>query len=111
VDERFGRPPARDVQFVTAPNVPYSGDPAAELSFAQPQASRLFQAITHDTTMPKAIRVKPRGTSVVPALLYAAPSTVKVQVLNGSGGQRHRLPGRGRADQPRLPGHRDRRRA
>jgi hypothetical protein len=41
----------QDVQFVTAPNIPYPGDPAAEVQFAQPQAHQLFTAIAHDKTL------------------------------------------------------------
>ena len=81
--ESFRGLPARDVQFVTAPNVPYPGDPAAELSFAQPQAGRLFRAIAHDAALPRATRH--RTSAVAPPTLDAAPATVKVRILNGSG--------------------------
>jgi LCP family protein required for cell wall assembly len=37
------------VQFVQVPEVPYPGDPAAEVMFEQPQASQLFTAISNDT--------------------------------------------------------------
>jgi LCP family protein required for cell wall assembly len=77
--------PGKGVQFVTAPNVPYPGDPAAELSFAQPQASRLFRAIAHDATLPRPARTRHRKSASVPPVLDASPGTVKVQVLNGSG--------------------------
>jgi LCP family protein required for cell wall assembly len=42
------------VQFVQVPEIPYPGDPGAEVMFQQPQASRLFRAIAHDTALPKA---------------------------------------------------------
>ncbi|HTS98001.1 MAG TPA: LCP family protein [Streptosporangiaceae bacterium] len=44
------------VQFIQVPEVPYPGDPGAEVMFAQPQASRLFSAISHNTTPPRAGR-------------------------------------------------------
>jgi hypothetical protein len=77
--------PGKDVQFVTAPNVPYPGDPAAEVSFAQPQAGRLFQAIAHDSTLPRPAKTKHGRSSGAPAVLDASPASVKVRVLNGSG--------------------------
>ena len=82
--ESFRGLPARDVQFVTAPNVPYPAN-ANELSFAQPQAGRLFQVIAHDTTLPGAVRARRRAPASAAPVLDAAPGTVKVQVLNGSG--------------------------
>ena len=42
------------VQFVQVPEIPYPGDPGAEVMFEQPQANRLFSAIAHDTTVPQA---------------------------------------------------------
>ena len=81
--ESFRGLPARDVQFVTAPNVPYPGDPAAELSFAQPQAGGLFRAIAHDATLPSVSRTRHRAAA--PPVLDATPGAVRVQVLNGSG--------------------------
>lgn len=42
------------VQFVQVPEIPYPGDPGAEVMFAQPQANRLFSAIAHDTSLPQA---------------------------------------------------------
>ncbi len=41
------------VQFVQVPEIPYPGDPGAEVMFEQPQAGQLFTAIAHDTTLPK----------------------------------------------------------
>src|SRR5262249_32219228 len=65
------------VQFVTAPNVAYPGDPNA-VEFAQPQADALFSAIAHDNKLPKAKRARPgrRGStrpSTTP-VLDTAPS-------------------------------------
>jgi LCP family protein required for cell wall assembly len=79
---------AANVQFVTAPNVPYPADPTAELSFEQPQADDLFSAIAHDTTLPKAPKAKkakPTGPTTAPVLDTTTPSQVKVDVENGSG--------------------------
>ncbi len=78
------------VEFVTAPNVAYPPDPGAEVEFAQPQASELFSAIAHDTTLPKAKKAKrgrkPASTKpTTTPVLDTAPSQVKVQVENGSG--------------------------
>jgi LCP family protein required for cell wall assembly len=79
------------VQFVTAPNVAYPGDPNAEVEFAQPQANELFSAIAHDNRLPKVKKARPgrRGSastrpSTTP-VLDTAPSQVKVQVENGAG--------------------------
>jgi len=44
---------SKDVQFVTAPNQPFPGDPTATVEFAQPQADAMFSAIAHDVTIPK----------------------------------------------------------
>ena len=44
------------VQLVTVPVVPYVGDPAAELSWEQPQAARMFRAIEGDRALPAAAR-------------------------------------------------------
>jgi LCP family protein required for cell wall assembly len=71
---------SKNVQFVTAPWVPYPANPA-EVVFAQPQARRLFLAIAHDRKLPRA--GKPSGASH-PAVLAVSPRQVKVTVLNGS---------------------------
>ena len=70
------------VQFITVPVVPYAGDPQAELSWAQPQAGRLFQAIEADRTLPRAAKGRTARTARVPTV---SPARVSVQVLNGSG--------------------------
>jgi hypothetical protein len=77
------------VQLVTVPVVPYVGDPAAELSWEQPQAARMFRAIEGDRALPAAAKRKGNGkggakikTASVPSV---SPAKVSVQVLNGSG--------------------------
>ncbi len=70
------------VQFITVPVVPYPGDPAAELSWAQPQADRLFRAVESDHELPAAARGKKAKAAKVPT---ASPAKVNVNVLNGSG--------------------------
>lgn len=72
----------KSVKFIEVPTVPFTGDPLAEVQFQQPQSATLFGAIAHDTTLPKTKKAtKPKTTPV----LLASPSTVNVQVLNGSG--------------------------
>jgi LCP family protein required for cell wall assembly len=71
---------AGSVQFITAPNVPWPPN-ANDVEFEQPQADELFSTIQHDTVLPKATK-KPTARPVVDV----APSQVKVDVLNGSGG-------------------------
>jgi LCP family protein required for cell wall assembly len=72
----------KSVRFIEVPTVPYTGDPEAEVQFEQPQSAALFNAIAHDKTLPKAR--KSTGPKTTP-VLDASPSTVNVQVLNGSG--------------------------
>ena len=70
------------VQFITVPVVPYVGDPAAELSWEQPQADRLFRAVEADRELPAATKGKKAKKSTVPTVSAAK---VNVDVLNGSG--------------------------
>jgi hypothetical protein len=78
------------VQLVTVPVVPYAGNPAAELSWAQPQSARMFRAIQADRNLPASAKAGGQGKSkgqgktatVVPTV---SPAKVQVQVLNGSG--------------------------
>jgi LCP family protein required for cell wall assembly len=72
---------AGSVQLITAPNVPWPPN-ANDVEFEQPQADELFSTIQHDTVLPKATK-KPTA----PPVVEAPPSQVKVDVLNGSGGQ------------------------
>ena len=76
------------VQLVTVPVVPYVGDPAAELSWEQPQAARMFGAIEADRNLPAAARSQGKGTggrASQETAATVAPARVHVQVLNGSG--------------------------
>jgi LCP family protein required for cell wall assembly len=75
---------SNDVQFITAPNVPYPAD-QNNVIFEEPQADQLFSAIQHDTTLPKATRNSKSAKKSTAPTLDAAPSHVNVQVLNGSG--------------------------
>jgi LCP family protein required for cell wall assembly len=70
------------VQFLTVPVVPYPGDPAAELSWEQPQADRLFRAVEADRELPAAAKGKKAKAAKVPTV---SPAKVSVNVLNGSG--------------------------
>ncbi len=76
---------SKDVQFITAPNHPWTSD-ADRVQFAEPQASQVFSAIAHDVTVPK---TKPVPTTTATGsgaqVLTTSPSNVKVEVLNGSG--------------------------
>ena len=84
------------VQLVTVPVVPYVGDPAAELSWKQPQAARMFRAIEADRNLPAATKSKGQGTGKrsgqgtggstgQTTVAAVTPARVHVQVLNGSG--------------------------
>jgi LCP family protein required for cell wall assembly len=77
------------VQLVTVPVVPYVGDPAAELSWEQPQADRMFRAIEADRDLPTAAKAKAKGNAKAAATAAAGPTVspakVSVEVLNGSG--------------------------
>ena len=77
------------VQLVTVPVVPYAGDPAAELSWEQPQSDRMFRAIEADRALPASAKAKgsgkPKTGATAPAEPTVSPAKVSVQVLNGSG--------------------------
>jgi hypothetical protein len=75
------------VQLVTVPVVPYAGDPAAELSWEQPQADRMFRAIEADRDLPTAAKAKGKTkvAKTATAQPTVSPAKVSVQVLNGSG--------------------------
>jgi LCP family protein required for cell wall assembly len=73
-----------NVQFVTAPNIPYPED-INKLELQQPQADNLFYALSHDTKLPSdKTPGKTGGTGTTP-VLDTTPSKVNVQVLNGAG--------------------------
>ncbi len=78
-----------EVQFVTAPNIPYPANDN-DVEFEQPQANELFAAIQHDTvTSSSNSKSKTKKSSSkkasTPTLDTVSPSKVNVQVLNGSG--------------------------
>ncbi len=74
------------VQLVTVPVVPYVGDPAAELSWEQPQAARMFRAIQADRNLPAKGKSKSKGNAKAATVqATVSPAKVHVQVLNGSG--------------------------
>jgi LCP family protein required for cell wall assembly len=73
-----------DVQFITAPNGAYPADDN-DVIFEQPEAGELFNAIQHDTTLPKATKNGKSAKKSTTPTLDATPSKVNVQVLNGSG--------------------------
>jgi hypothetical protein len=77
---------SKSVQLVTVPVVPYAGDPAAELSWEQPQAARMFRAIEADRELPAKAnhkgKAKAKSATAEPTV---SPAKVDVQVLNGSG--------------------------
>jgi LCP family protein required for cell wall assembly len=54
---------ASDVQFVTAPVVPWPLDPTAEVGLSQPAASTMFAAIAHDTSIPAGATATPSATA------------------------------------------------
>jgi hypothetical protein len=76
---------SKNVQFITAPNQPWTGN-AARVQFAQPQAGEVFSAIAHDVKVPK-VTVTPTPTATAPQVLTTNPSSFKVEILNGSGAQ------------------------
>jgi LCP family protein required for cell wall assembly len=75
------------VQLVTVPVVPYVGDPAAELSWEQPQAGRMFTAIEADRDLPTSAKAngKDKTAAAPTAAPTVSPAKISVQVLNGSG--------------------------
>jgi LCP family protein required for cell wall assembly len=74
---------SKDVQFITAPNEPWPANPN-RVQFAQPQAGEVFSAIAHDVSVPR-VSVTPSPSATAPQVLTTSPSSVNVQVLNGSG--------------------------
>jgi len=87
VAESFHTLSSSNVQFVTVPSQPWSQN-AARVQFAQPQAGKLFAAIAHDVTVPKATATPAPSASSASGgaqVLTTSPSNVKVEILNGSG--------------------------
>ena len=76
---------SKSVEFITVPVVPYAADPAAELSWEQPQADNLFRAIEADRALPRPVRGRKGKAAAAVAVPTVSPSQVQVQVLNGSG--------------------------
>jgi LCP family protein required for cell wall assembly len=82
--ELRGLPPGA-VQFIEVPSVPYPGNPAAWVQWAQPQANDLFDAIASNTTVPKTQPVSTGGNGQgAPVLDTVSPGQVNVNVLNGT---------------------------
>ena len=82
------------VQLVTVPVVPYAGDPAAELSWEQPQSARMFRAIERDKNLPATAKAKATGQGEG----QASHGRAHGQPGHGArpGAERVRCPGRGR---------------
>ncbi len=77
---------SKAVDFITVPVMPYPGDPAAELSWQQPQAGLLFRAIEADRNLPQpAKKGRKAARPAAAAKPTVSPAKVTVQVLNGSG--------------------------
>jgi LCP family protein required for cell wall assembly len=74
------------LRFISVPVVPYSGDPQAEVQWAQPAAGQLFQAIARDNKIAKAAQnAATAGKSASPSPSPTVPpSQVQLQVLNGT---------------------------
>lgn len=72
------------LRFISVPVVPYPGDPAAEVQWAQPAASRLFRALADDSKIGKAARAARRGRAKAAPVPTVSPSQVRLQVLNGT---------------------------
>ena len=73
---------SRDVQFIEVPTQTYAANP----DWVQwtSQASQLFSAVSHDTTLPKAGAAARAKVAAAPAATVS-PAQVDVEVLNGSG--------------------------
>jgi LCP family protein required for cell wall assembly len=72
---------AKSVQFIEAPTVTYPPNPNW-VEWTQPEDSRLFAAIAHNSKLPKAAKSKKAGRAAV--LDSVSPALVKVEVLNGT---------------------------
>lgn len=84
IGESFRNLSSQDVQFITAPNEPWTQNPD-RVQFLQPQASQVFSAIARDTTVPKVSATPVPSASGGSQVLTTSPANVKVEVLNGSG--------------------------
>jgi LCP family protein required for cell wall assembly len=85
IAESFHDLSSKNVQFITAPNEPWTQNPD-RVQLEQPQADQVFSAIAHDVTLPKAAPTPtPTPSTGGAQVLTTSPSKVKVEVLNGSG--------------------------
>ena len=84
IGESFRNLSSQDVQFITAPNEPWTQNPN-RVQFLQPQASQVFGAIARDTTVPKVSATPVPSASGGAQVLTTSPANVKVEILNGSG--------------------------
>jgi LCP family protein required for cell wall assembly len=75
---------AKSFHFIEVPTVPYPGDPTAWVQWEEPQATKLFAAIAHDTRLPRSTHKKKTASGGAPVLASASPADVHVQVLNGT---------------------------
>jgi len=86
IGESFRSLSGQNVQFITAPNEPWTPNPN-RVQFMQPQAGQVFAAIARDMTVPK-VSTTPGPSSTASGgaqVLTTSPANVKVEVLNGSG--------------------------
>ena len=86
IGESFRTLSGQNVQFITAPNEPWTQNPN-RVQFMQPQADQVFAAIARDMTVPKvsSTPAPSSGSRGGAQVLTTSPANVKVQVLNGSG--------------------------
>ena len=86
IGESFRTLSGQNVQFITAPNEPWTQNPN-RVQFMQPQAGQVFAAIARDMTVPKvsSTPAPSSGSRGGAQVLTTSPANVKVQVLNGSG--------------------------
>src|SRR5271165_5551191 len=84
IGESFRNLSGKNVQFVTAPNQPWTPNPN-RVQFLQPQASQVFAAIARDMTVPRVSTTPVPTSSGGAQVLTTSPGNVKVEVLNGSG--------------------------
>lgn len=70
------------VQLIEVPIIPYPLDPMVRVIWQQPAAARLFSAVAHDRSVPRAPHRKRPVPGPAPAV---AAGMVRVDVLNGDG--------------------------
>lgn len=78
----------KSLRFISVPVVPYTGDPTAEVQWAQPSASHLFRAIARDNAIAQAAKNAAKAAkSAAPKASptpTVSPSRVQLDVLNGT---------------------------